>query len=203
MALLLVAVGTAGILVVTGAMGLSVEAMAAVALIVLGAVLVLTARTDWSLSRRAWPVWVGLGLLAILAVTSRSFGVPQADRYLSVGATAYVADPVHPLPGLVHGGFGTVTVDLTKASLGQLAADRTLTVTNVAGDIDITLPASQTVTVDARVTGGAICVGDQPARKGPGQRIHATVGGTARPVLRLTARDGFGTIRVDHPGTCG
>ncbi|HLY81398.1 MAG TPA: DUF308 domain-containing protein, partial [Acidimicrobiales bacterium] len=50
------------------------EAVLAVALMVLGAATVITARTDWALSRRKWPIWLGAGLVIVLIGTWTSPG---------------------------------------------------------------------------------------------------------------------------------
>jgi hypothetical protein len=62
--------GVAWLIGATGALHVSIEGVVAVGLMLLGASLVVTGRTDWSLSRRSWPVWLGAALIAVLVATS-------------------------------------------------------------------------------------------------------------------------------------
>lgn len=203
LAVLIVGVGVLGALVASHAVDLSLEMVAAAALMALGATMVLTARTDWSLSRRSWPVWVGLGLVAVLVTTSTSFGVPQATRDLSIGPTSFTADPQKPLPGLVRGGLGNVVVDLTRLTPAYLAQARTLTVVDLAGNIIVNLPQNASVAIDARSTAGSVCVPNQPTQSGPNPRVLATVGNQTPPPFRLTVHDGAGSVRITQAGSCG
>ena len=74
----LVLVGLAWLGSATGVVRLSLETVLATALVILGAGMVLTARTDWSLSRKHWPMWLGLAvLLLVLAGGSGAWLIQQ------------------------------------------------------------------------------------------------------------------------------
>lgn len=146
---ILVAVfGVAWILSITGAVGVSLEAVLAAGLMLLGASLVVTGRTDWSLSRHAWPVWIGLALVVGLLATSTSYGVSGALSHLSVGKMSATANGT----GTVYGGFGQLTVDARKAKHGSV-----ITVENVAGQTVIEPPND--AVINGRVLAGEICLG--------------------------------------------
>src|SRR5262249_23213984 len=72
-ALLIVMFGVAWLIGGLGALHLSTEAVLAAGLMLLGAALVVTARTDWSLSRHAWPIMLGGALVIGLLATSSTF----------------------------------------------------------------------------------------------------------------------------------
>lgn len=166
-AILVVVFGAAWLVGGLGLVHLSTEAVLAAGLMLLGACLIVTARTDWSLSRHAWPVVVGAVLVVGLFATSTSFGVAGALSHVSFGEM-----PRAPTtPGTVYGGFGQLTVDTSK-----LPADATLDVESVAGQTTVKLGPDQTATVNAHVLGGQICV-DGHASSGIGASSgQATVG---------------------------
>ena len=83
--LLAVLFGVAWLIGATGALHLSVEGVVAIGLMVLGAALVVTGRTDWSLSRRSWPMWLGAALIVLLIATSSTFGLGGALSSVSFG----------------------------------------------------------------------------------------------------------------------
>ena len=83
--LLAVLFGVAWLIGATSVLHVSIEAVVAIGLMLLGASLVVTGRTDWSLSRRSWPVWLGIGLIGVLVVTSSAFGLGGALDSVSFG----------------------------------------------------------------------------------------------------------------------
>ncbi len=95
--MLAVLFGVAWLIGATGVLHVSIEAVVAVGLMLLGASLVVTGRTDWSLSRRSWPVWLGVGLIALLVATSSTFGIGNAFSSVSFGNKSVTVDP-QPLP---------------------------------------------------------------------------------------------------------
>ena len=133
---LVVLFGVAWLLGAMHLLHLSAEAVVAVGLMLLGASLVVTGRTDWSLSRRSWPVWLGVGLIAILVATSSTFGVGGALQDVSVGTMHATA----PAAGdhTIHGGLGDLRVDASA-----FTGPGTLTVESVAGQTIITAGAGQ------------------------------------------------------------
>lgn len=146
--LLAVLFGVAWLLGALGATHVSVEGVVALGLMLLGAALVVTGRTDWSLSRRSWPVWLGAGLIVVLIATSTTFGIAGALDHLSFG-TKSVGNPT--IGKTIYGGFGDLQVDASQLGPGVLH------VNGVAGKTTITT-GRQIVNVRARVLGGQICV---------------------------------------------
>jgi len=70
----------------THLVSLSTETVVAVALLVVGGTMVVTARTDWALSRRAWPALLGAALVLAAIASSTSLGLPTDWRDLRVGS---------------------------------------------------------------------------------------------------------------------
>ncbi len=200
--LLAVLFGVAWLIGATSILHVSIEAVVAIGLMLLGASLVVTGRTDWSLSRRSWPVWLGLGLIGVLVLTSTTFGLGSALDSVSFGNKTVTAQNGALPTGTVHGGFGNLTVDLSRANKGG-----PVTVVSVAGNTTVTLPANATVDVDARVVGGQICLNDRDVSDGLGAQYHAHVGpgsggsavGTG-PTIALHVHQVFGQILIDGAG---
>jgi hypothetical protein len=100
----------------------------------------------------------------------------------------------------VHGGFGNLAVDLSKASQSG-----SVNVVSVAGNTTVTLPANATVNVDARVVGGQICLNGRDVSDGLGAQYHthlqpgATAVGTG-PTIALHVHQVFGQILIDGTG---
>jgi hypothetical protein len=161
--LLAVLFGVAWLLGAVHAVQVSIAAVVAVGLMLLGAALIVTGRTDWSLSRKTWPVWLGAGMIAVLVATSSAFGTAGALQDVSFGNMTRTASPNHT----VHGGFGKLTVNAK-----DLAPGNTLTVDSVAGQTTIQdLPAETNVTVNARVLAGQICVNGKDVGHGVGASV--------------------------------
>jgi hypothetical protein len=165
--LLAVLFGVAWLLGAVHIVHVSVAAVLAIGLMLLGASLIVTGRTDWSLSRKSWPVWLGAGMVVALVATSSAFGINGALQDVSFGNVHETATAGQT----VHGGFGNVTVDASKLAPGD-----TLAVDSVAGQTFIQdLPANAKVIVNARVLGGQICVNGQDV----GDGVSASVSGHA------------------------
>jgi len=202
--LLAVLFGVAWLLGAVHAVHVSVEAVVAIGLMLLGASLIVTGRTDWSLSRRSWPVWMGAGMIALLVATSSTFGIGGALQDISFGGMSHT-----PLAGqTVHGGFGSLTVDASKLSRGG-----NLTIDSVAGQISVTkLPPHSAVTVNARVLAGQICVNGKTSSNGVGASTsndtfttaNAAPGAVASnrspPTITLNVHEVFGQIVIGTPG---
>ncbi|HWE54953.1 MAG TPA: hypothetical protein VG435_05545 [Acidimicrobiales bacterium] len=166
---ILVAVfGVAWVLSVTAAVSVSLEAVLAAGLMLLGACLVVTGRTDWSLSRHAWPVWVGGVLIIGLLATSTSYGVSGALSHLSVGKMTATATTAKTQT--LYGGFGQLTVDASQATPGSV-----ITIENVAGQTVIDPPRpNQTFVITGRLLAGDICIDMTAHSAGLGASINQT-----------------------------
>jgi hypothetical protein len=200
--LLAVLFGVAWLIGATSIFHVSIEAVVAIGLMLLGASLVVTGRTDWSLSRRSWPVWLGIGLIGVLVVTSSAFGLGGALDSVSFGNKTVPAAPRGALPtGTVHGGFGNLVVDLSKANQSGR-----VNVVSVAGNTTVNVPADATVTIDARVVGGQVCVDGKDVADGLGAQYHNSIRpsppaatGTG-PTIALHVHQVFGQILIDGTG---
>lgn len=171
-ALLVVMSGVAWAAGVLGLAHLAPEAVLAAGLMLLGASLIVTARTDWSLSRHAWPVVVGVVLVAGLFATSSSFGVAGALSHVSFGDMTAAAAPGRT----VYGGFGQLTVTVPTGY-----ASDSVRIESVAGNTVVSLPADVTATVHARVLAGQVCINGHLSN-GVGATETEQVGNGARPL---------------------
>jgi hypothetical protein len=198
--LLAVLFGVAWLIGATGALHLSIEGVVAVGLMVLGAALVVTGRTDWSLSRRSWPVWLGAALIAVLVATSSTFGLGGALSSVTFGNKSVPAT----VGSTVHGGFGNLTVTLPS----RVQSGATIKVASVAGNIFIKPPATMSepyhVSVNARVFGGQVCMNGSSTDKGLGVHTQPAfnVGqpGPNSPTLNLDVHQVFGQILINGEG---
>jgi len=189
--LLAVVFGLAWLATGTHVAHVSTVAVVAVALMVVGAAMVVTARTDWALSRRTWPVLGGAVLAATLLAFSVSPNLPVGFQHLSVGSRTITPATWAAVPATVHGGFGRTAIDLTGLP-GQPPVPRTVAVDNAAGQILITLPATLKVVVNAAVSAGQININGQ-FLSGLGRSEVLTLNpGTAGPALTLKVQSGFG-----------
>jgi hypothetical protein len=196
--MLAVLFGVAWLIGATGVLHVSIEAVVAIGLMVLGASLVVTGRTDWSLSRRSWPVWLGVGLIALLVATSSTFGIGNALDSVSFGSKNVPVDAAAPPTGAIHGGFGDLTVNVSNAP----AASETIKVVSVAGRTIVNTPSGPNpynVAVKARVVGGQICVNGRDVADGVGAEYHSP-SATGSPTLTLDIHQMFGQILVNGQG---
>jgi hypothetical protein len=169
----------------------------AIALILLGGAMVLTARTDWSLSRRSWPVMLGLLLLAGLVAGVNSLSWP------TVGPRSVSYDRWSAIPRVIQGGIGPLRVDLSglpkPTGTGPGDAPRLIQVRNDVGPVSVRVPADQCVHVDAVAGAGVVNDGNGPANSG----IHASTNENipdagCRPTMDLSIRDSAGPISVSR-----
>jgi hypothetical protein len=202
--LLAVLFGVAWLIGATGVLHVSVEAVVAIGLMLLGASLVVTGRTDWSLSRRSWPVWLGVVLIGVLVIASASFGLGGALNSVSFGNKTVTATP----GSTVHGGFGDLTVNLPSS----IDSSNTIKVVSVAGRILVDPPAPvaslpYNVVVKTRVLGGQICVNGTDAAHGVGaqnqQQLKPGNPQPGKPTLTLDVHQVFGQILVAGQGCSG
>ena len=194
--LLAVVFGLAWLAAGTQLVDVSAEAVLAVALMVLGLAMVITARTDWALSRRSWPVFAGALLLVALIVSSSSPTLASDIRHLQFGSRTITASSWTDIPATVEGGVGETVVDLS-AIHDPLTAPRVLEVDGAVGNLIIRLPADLAATLDAHIGAGSIMVNRLNVASGFRPTYNRTLNpGAAGPVLTLRVRSGVGTVRV-------
>jgi hypothetical protein len=193
--LLAVVFGLAWLMAVTRVAHVSAVTVVAIALMVVGAALVVTARTDWALSRRAWPVFGGAALAATLLAFSVSPNLPIGFQHLSFGSRNLAPSTWAALPATVHGGFGRTEIDLTGLA-GPPPQPMTLAVDNAAGQIQIMLPANLKTVLQATVSAGQINVNGQ-FLSGVSRSVDQTLSSaTAGPALTLKVQSGFGNTEI-------
>lgn len=191
--------GTAWLLGAVGELDVPAEGVVALGLMILGAVMIVTARTDWSLSRHSWPVWVGAGLLLVLAATSTTFGVGGTLTHLSFGNMSATGTAGRT----VYGGFGNLTVDATS-----IAPGRALQVRSGAGRTVINTAAGVPVELHARVGAGEICVQGHSVAQGVGASVDRTfpvgtglvAGGPPVAPVQLDVHQLAGEVAIDGTG---
>jgi hypothetical protein len=194
---LVVLFGFAWLLSAIHAIHVPVEGVVAVGLMLLGAAMIVTGRTDWSLSRRSWPFWLGIGLVVVLIGTSRSFGVSSGVDHVSFGTKTVVAQA----GGQINGGFGDLTVDATNLTNGGH-----ITVSNITGTLRISIPGDTLTNVNAKMVAGQICAAGKHQSDGVGASTHVQIPPTAPtvaaspPILNIDVHESFGEILVGGSG---
>jgi hypothetical protein len=197
--LLAVVFGLAWLAAGTHLASVSTRAVFAIALMVVGAATVVTARTDWALSRRSWPVVAGAAVAVALVASAATPGLPVGFRHLEVGAQTFAPTSWRDLPSVIHGGFGKTTVQLGGIT-APLPAPRTLDIDNAAGRIEILLPAVP-VQLDADIAAGQILI-NGVVTAGVGRSAAETLNaGAAGPTLTLHVHSGFGSVNVVGPSS--
>lgn len=177
----MVVFGVAWLLSGLGVVHLAAEAVLAAGLMLLGAFLIVTARTDWSLSRHAWPVVLGALLVITLFATSSSFGVTGALSHLSFGNMR--AQPGST--GTVYGGFGQLTVDARHLQPGD-----TLNVQSIAGETRVDLASDEVAVVQGKVLAGQVCVAGHSYASGVGASSPAVqMPAAGQNLVRQSQRD--------------
>lgn len=190
--MLAVLFGVAWLLGALHALSVPVEGVVAIGLMLLGAALIVTGRTDWSLSRHSWPVWLGVGLIAVLVVTSSSLGVGGAINHLTFGNSTQT-----PTAGkTVYGGFGNLTVNATN-----LAPGKNVKVESVAGQTFVNTPPDLPVVLHAKVLAGQICVNGVDRQDGVNAELNQVINPspTASPI-NIDVHQMFGQVLVDGNG---
>ncbi len=202
LSLLLVLVGLAWLGSAAGIVNLSLETVLAAVLVVLGAVMVITARTDWSLSRKHWPVWIGIVLLVVVIASANS-GLANGFSSMHFGPTTVTPTSWSDAGTPVANFAGPIRVDLTNLT-SPPKGDTTLRVHDVFGPIQIFLPNNPNihVRVHAHTAFGPVFLPNQ-ARGNGGvfTRRTADYGSISGPTLDLELADAFGPITVTQsPG---
>jgi hypothetical protein len=196
--ILAVVFGLAWLMAGTHLFRVSGEAVLAVALLVLGAAMVVTARTDWALSRRSWPVWLGAALLVALLVSTVSprFG---GLRSLRIGSQATAYPSWAQLPPTIDGSLGRTFVDLS-ALPGPPPQDTNLQIDGGIGSLTVQLPPNLHVKLDANVGVGRIYLNKEPLAEGFSSGVQQDIdAGAPGPVLALHIDTSGGTVRILEP----
>ena len=193
--LLAVIFGLAWLAAGTHLASVSTEAVLAVALMVVGAATVVTARTDWALSGRKWPVLGGAAVGVALLAFAASPGLPVGFQHPQVGSQTFTPVTWSELPVIIHGGFGETTVALGSLPT-PLANAATTTIDNAAGRLLITLPPGLRVLLDAHVAAGEIIV-NSVATSGVGHDHSEILSPSAvGPPLTLHIKAGFSSVEI-------
>ncbi len=188
---LIVLFGSAWLLGALHAIRVPLEGVVAVGLMLLGGAVVLTARTDWSLSRRAWPLWVGAALVVVLVATSGTLGIAGTLDHVQFGTMQRTATAGQT----VYGGFGNLSVDARGLKPGGV-----LKVESAAGETHIDTPPGIPVEIHARVLAGRVCVEGAPQAQGLEAGVNALFGsGPAEPIT-VTVRQMAGAVIIDGSG---
>jgi len=196
--LLAVVFGLAWLAAGTHVAHVSSKAVVAVALMVLGAVMVVTARTDWALSRKKWPILAGALLALALLFVSVSHTLPVGFRHPSIGSRVIAPTSWDQVPTVIHGGFGRTLVNLASIS-GPLATPRTLSIDSAAGRLVIVVPENVNVALEANVTAGQITVNGDTRTAGVGRSDVETLDPTASgAVLTLRVDAGLGSVEISQ-----
>ncbi|GAC1477723.1 MAG: hypothetical protein NVS1B12_13310 [Acidimicrobiales bacterium] len=177
--------------------------MLAVVLTLIGAAMVLTARTDWALSRRAWPVLVGAVVLALLLVNTNGGAIQERLSTLQFGPQDRTittwADAATPINNFA----GPVTVDLVSLTPQPTDGNETLRINATAGPIDLTVPAHPAyhLHVRAHSTFGPVNIGPSRTGGGPFAERIADYSPGLRPMLEVDIASRAGPITVHVVGT--
>lgn len=193
--LLAVVFGLAWLAASTHIVKLSAESVLAVALVVLGGTMVVTARTDWALSRRSWPLLGGAVVMLALIVSSASPGIPGGLRNVEVGDKVVTVNSWQEVPPVIHGGIGHTEIDLTHIA-DQLAEPKAMAVDGVVGEVVIEVPLDLPIMLDASVVGGSISVNSNRVAEGLQQHYVHLLGPPGPAQLSLDVNAVFGTIVI-------
>ncbi|MGH9126666.1 MAG: hypothetical protein ACRDZ8_18350 [Acidimicrobiales bacterium] len=194
--LLAVVFGLAGLAAATGVAHVSGEIVAAVALMVLGAAMVVTARTDWALSRHRWPIFGGVVLGVALVVFAVVPALPVGFRHVRFGSSSNGYTSWAQVPPTIQAGGGRNIIDLSGIET-PLSGPQMLSVANGVGTVVIELPTSQRVQLHASVVAGSIEVNGVNA-SGLGRVVDQTFGPNSGATLSLQVKAGFGRVVVDQ-----
>jgi hypothetical protein len=205
LSLLLVLVGLAWLVSQTKLFNVSFEAVLAATLALLGAGMVVTARTDWSLSRKAWPAWVGCCLFVMLLIVANSGAIGHSFDSMTFGPVTTKPATWAAATGTVSDFAGPITVDLTQLP-ATLPGNQTLTVHDTFGPVTVDLPAHPTyhVHVNARVVGGSVTWPADATTQTSGHSHHiADINPSGTPTLTIDAQTVFGPITASDTSGSG
>jgi len=171
----------------------------AAVLVVLGAVMVITARTDWSLSRKAWPVLLGAVVLVLVMASASSGGLGSSFSSLNVGSTVAAPTSASDAGTPVANFAGPIRVDLTSLKTLAPGTTTTLRVHDVFGPINVVLPSNPayTIKVRAHTAFGPVLLANQGERGGGMFTTKTEQYGGGGGTLDLQLNDSFGPIFVN------
>ncbi|GAC1540384.1 MAG: hypothetical protein NVS3B12_27260 [Acidimicrobiales bacterium] len=200
---MLVLVGLAWLSSTSGILEVSFEGVLAVVLVILGATMVLTARTDWALSRRAWPVLTGaVVILALVGTSTAGSAIGAHLSNLQFGPqtaepTSWV-DAATPITNFA----GPVSVNLLAVSPQPGDHDEVLRIRTTAGPIDLTVPTQPPyhLRIHTRTTFGPVRIGDRAVSEGgfSDHTVEYPSAGATGPLLDVEVSAGAGPVTV-HP----
>jgi len=186
LSLLLVLAGLAWLASASGVFNVSLEAVLATVLAIIGAAMVLTARTDWGLSRKSWPAWLGAGLLAVLLVSANGSVISNSISSLHFGpvtTSPKSTDPISDFAGPIKLNLGNLATPTSPASL---------VVRDTFGPVGIVVPTwagAPHVIVDAHTVFG-------PVNLPTGSGSSTYDNGGKGPAITVKVNDIFGPINV-------
>lgn len=176
----------------------SAEAIFALALMIVGATMVITARTDWALSRRVWPALAG-GILVIAALSSSpSFGLPDGWNDVRAGDQKLAFQQWDQVPPAFKGRIGTTELDFRTLPVPP-PANMTVEIPVPIGEVHIMLPAGLRTIVDAHLGAGEIEINGQSVDSGFRPRTHMILSGSSPgPTLTLRISGGPSSVRIQQ-----
>jgi hypothetical protein len=157
--------------------------------------MVITARTDWSLSRKSWPMWLGVVVLVLVIASANSGGLANGISNMHVGPTS--ATPTTWADTAVGNLAGPITLDLTQLPAGTV--DTTVRVHDVFGPITVSLPSNPQfhIHIRAHTAFGPVNLPNQGNGNGGMFTTRtADIGPGASTTLDLELVDAFGPITV-------
>lgn len=194
-------VGLAWLSSTSGVFEVSLEGVLAAVLVIIGATMVLTARTDWALSRRAWPVLAGAVVILVLVGTSSAgtaIGAHLSSMQFGPQSTAPTlwADAATPITNLA----GPVTVNLLAVSPQPGDRDEVLRIRTTAGPVDLTVPTQPPyhLRIHTRVAFGPVRIDDRQVSSGnfSDYTVDYPSAGAAGPLLDVEVSAGAGPVTL-------
>jgi Cell wall-active antibiotics response 4TMS YvqF len=187
---LLIVLGFAWMLDVTGAFSLRWQAVLAGSLVVVGVTMIATARS--SVSGGLGFLGVVLSVLVIINGT-----LPSVAPLAGTGDRSIRPESVSDLESEYEWGAGPLSLDLSAIRL-EPGEERTVSASVGAGELSVLLPPDVTTTIDADSGVGEITILDR-TRNGVGIDMSETVAGSeASGRLQLKLTVGMGAIEVDQ-----
>ena len=181
---------------------ISTETVLAVVLALIGATMVLTARTDWGLSRRLWPVLVGAVVLAMLLVNTNATAIKNQLSSLQFGPQSQTITTWPAAATTIDNFAGPVRVDASGLREAGTPVE-TMRITDVFGPIEVILPANlqYRVHVSARTEFGPVRIGET-RETGHGLSFQQTDLGppSPSPALFIEITSKAGPVSVHEAG---
>lgn len=191
----LLAAGTLWLLGELGLFHVAGRTLASVALVCIGAGLIVTRRTG----RRRWPILVG-GILALSLLGNTASANFRARFGGGFGARTWVPTRPADVRATYQTGFGAATLDMGKVVFAP-DAHRSVTVNVGFGALHVIVPAGVALQVDANDSAGAVRVLDRSLGSGLGvSRTYTSPSWTedGLPHLMLVLNVEGGAINVEQ-----